>query len=366
MRVSDQGDPQSDFAAKAYAAYVLARVNRAPLGTLRTLYDQRLKDAGSALSLAQLGVALTLAGDARRGLDAVQRALQARRGDRYLDDYGSDVRDTAAIIRLLSQYRLDVPHADDLVYRLRSDLASRRWLSTQEQNALFLAGAALGRNAGRAWEAELRVGTGREALSVPATLSRMFDAEQVVSGVQLASQAAFPLFSEVEVTGYPTKPPKAVLVPVRVERTLYTLDGEAVPERPLTAGEMLLVHIAVVSEQDIEHALLVDLVPAGLEVENQNLAHSESLADLVVDGVKVVASMGNEDIKHVEYRDDRFVAALRLSAHSELHLYYLVRAVTPGTYLVPPVAFDDMYNPEVRAVGIAPPALTVTSPSAAP
>ncbi len=43
-------------------------------------------------------------------------------------------------------------------------------------------------------------------------------------------------------------------------------------------------------------------------------------------------------------------------------MYYLVRAVTPGTYLVPSVSFEDMYSLELRAVGQAAlPRLVVTS-----
>jgi uncharacterized protein YfaS (alpha-2-macroglobulin family) len=34
--------------------------------------------------------------------------------------------------------------------------------------------------------------------------------------------------------------------------------------------------------------------------------------------------------------------------------------VTPGTYRVPSVSFEDMYSPELRAVGVASPPLTVT------
>jgi uncharacterized protein YfaS (alpha-2-macroglobulin family) len=362
VRVSDQGDKRADFSDKAYAAYVLARVERAPLGTLRTLYDHRLGDAASGLALGQLGVALTLAGDGRRGAEAMEKALAVHRGDEYLDDYGSDLRDTALLIRLVARYRLQVPGADELVFRLQSELGNRPWLSTQERNALFLAGTVLAQNAGRPWEGELRVGNAREALSAPGRWYRLFDAGQVASGIVLTSQATFPLFSEVEVTGYPTEPPKPIEDPVRVERTFYTLDGKALPDRPVASGEMLLVHLAVSSKKAVEHGLLVDMVPAGLEVENQNLAHSESLADLTVDGVKVAESMQREDIKHVEYRDDRFVAAVRIGADGELHLYYLVRAVTPGTYLVPSASFEDMYRPEIRAVGqAAPPRLVVTS-----
>ena len=50
------------FANQAYSGYVLARVNRAPLGTLRTLYDNERSKAVGGLSLVHLGVALSLQG----------------------------------------------------------------------------------------------------------------------------------------------------------------------------------------------------------------------------------------------------------------------------------------------------------------
>ena len=41
-------------------------------------------------------------------------------------------------------------------------------------------------------------------------------------------------------------------------------------------------------------------------------------------------------LRHEEYRDDRYVAALRLDQGDTARLYYLVRAVTPGSHTVPP------------------------------
>ena len=49
------------FAYQAHAGYVLARVNRAPLGTLRALYDNERKNVLTGLPLVHLGLALSLA-----------------------------------------------------------------------------------------------------------------------------------------------------------------------------------------------------------------------------------------------------------------------------------------------------------------
>lgn len=44
-------------------------------------------------------------------------------------------------------------------------------------------------------------------------------------------------------------------------------------------------------------------------------------------------------------------------------MFYLVRAVTPGTYTVPPSLVEDMYRPDLRGVGRTNPAtITVVQP----
>ena len=69
------------------------------------------------------------------------------------------------------------------------------------------------------------------------------------------------------------------------------------------------------------------------------------------------------EISHEEFREDRYVAAVKLDAGSTAHVFYLVRAVTPGVYTVPPPLVEDMYRPQLRGVGRAiPAAITVVEP----
>jgi uncharacterized protein YfaS (alpha-2-macroglobulin family) len=50
------------FAYRAHAGYALARVNRAPLGTLRALYDDERSKAETGLPLVRLGHRVVAAG----------------------------------------------------------------------------------------------------------------------------------------------------------------------------------------------------------------------------------------------------------------------------------------------------------------
>ena len=89
------------------------------------------------------------------------------------------------------------------------------------------------------------------------------------------------------------------------------------------------------------------MLPAGLEIENVRLADSGQLGDLSWLGTLSA-------VNHVEYRDDRFVAALDLKPDQPaFRLVYLVRAVTPGDYAMPGAYVEDMYSPNLFARGAA-------------
>jgi uncharacterized protein YfaS (alpha-2-macroglobulin family) len=94
-------------------------------------------------------------------------------------------------------------------------------------------------------------------------------------------------------------------------------------------------------EAKFARLLLVDPLPAGLEIDNPRLVTGDTLSGL---------SWLTQDIEPVatEYRDDRFVAAIdrRKGQPAFFTLAYTVRAVSPGRYVHPPAVVEDMYRPE--------------------
>ena len=123
------------------------------------------------------------------------------------------------------------------------------------------------------------------------------------------------------------------------------------------------VGVTITADRDMPDALLTDLLPAGLEIENFNLGDEKQWADVVVEGIEVTNRANAADVLHEEYRDDRYVAALKLHAGRAARVFYLVRAVTPGTYTVPPPLVEDMYRPDLRGVGRSnPTTITVVEP----
>ena len=358
------------FANQAYSGYVLARVNRAPLGTLRTLWDNERSKAVTGLSLVHLGAALAIQGDSKRGQAAIAAGFAKSSADRpeYFGDYGTRLRDEALMIALLHERGLSKPEYDARVIDLGRTLDVRRgsglmWLSTQEQVALARLGKALMANQKKLVSGELAVGDKVEDISARKAFGRVFDMAQLAQGVRFSPQGEAPMFASLDVAGIPRQPPAPDNSVIGIERSWFGTDGKPWTPRPLKEGEALIVRLSVTSNSNMPDALLTDLLPAGLEIENFNLGDAKQWADVVVGEVKVSDRSSAADVKHEEFRDDRYVAALKLSRGSTAHVFYLVRAVTPGTYMVPPPLAEDMYRPDMRGVGRSSPStITVVQP----
>ncbi|RWA37590.1 alpha-2-macroglobulin family protein [Xylella fastidiosa] len=367
------GNDQSEalmFAHQAWSGYVLARVNRAPLGTLRTLYDNERGKAVSGLSLVHLGVALSLQGDRKRGEAAIEAGFAKSEGGRpeVFGDYGSVIRDNALMIALVRAHGLAKPAYEARVMALGRDLQARRrsgwlWLSTQEQVALAQLGRALLVDHKKQVSGTLYVGKQREDIAASRLIGRSFDAAALARGVRFVPQGDVPLYASFEVAGIPRQAPVSDDSQLLVVRRWYTVDGKPWTPGPLKEGQALIVRVSVTSKQNMPDALLTDLLPAGLEIENFNLGETRQWADVTVDGIALSERADAADIKHEEFRDDRYVAMLQLMGGRTANLFYLVRAVTPGSYNVPPSLVEDMYRPALRGTGrVAPATVTVVQP----
>ncbi|SCB80997.1 hypothetical protein GA0061071_101592 [Kosakonia oryzendophytica] len=349
--------PATKFAVQSYAALVLARQQKAPLGALREVW-QRHEQAKAALPLMQLGVALKLMGDAQRSEQAINLALKTSRvqNNRWLADYGSDLRDNALMLALLQDNNLLPQVQTRLLTTLSEQAYGQRWLSTQESNALFLAGRNL-QNASGSWQAQTSIDAA--ALGGENAQSRNLAADQLAS-LQVTNSGSTPLWLRLDSAGYPDHAPTPSANVLRIERNILGTDGRSKSLSSLKSGDLVLVWLEVSASQNVPDALVVDLLPAGLELENQNLASSSaSLQDSGSEVQELLNRMQQADIQHMEFRDDRFVAAVPVSEGQPVTLVYLARAVTPGHYQIPAPQVESMYVPQWRATGATSGSLTI-------
>lgn len=347
------------FAVQAYAGLVLSRSQQAPLGALRSLFERR-SDARSGLPLVQLSIALEKMGDKPRADQALLAGLAVgRKANDWLADYGSPLRDQALILSLLEENKLAPDKVEERLFALSDQVAANRYLSTQERNSLFLAGRDLLGKPEAKWAATLTSGSNNRELSNDQPGVKL-DSSVLAAPLTVQNTGGDTLYQQMTISGYPSQPPAAGGENLSISRDYLGMDGEALNPNALKSGELVLVHLEIKAKERVPDALVVDLLPAGLEIENQNLAQSSASLEDASESVKQWReSMENAGVKHQEFRGDRYVAAVDLEGFNTVHLLYLARAVTPGVYRVPPPQVESMYRPNWQALGEAPAQLVV-------
>jgi len=345
-----------DAAYRAYAAYVLAKQNKVTLGPLRDIQEKHLNFAIGKLPGVHLGLAMLMTGSEKEGTAIINNALTKQRTNQYLGDYGSQLRDDAMVINAL----LTTPSVSDelkqkalaMLPELAADMNKEQWLSTQERSVLLsLALTMEEQYADQAWRGTLTVAGQVEALNLSGEYHQNIQVTNA-STATFTNQGDSPIYASFDWSGVPKEPVYNLNHGIEVSVEHYLVQsGEATKlpaDKALNSGELLLTRIIVTSDERVPDALLANLMPAGLELENQNLANSLKLGDIKLGGKKLNVS---NRIEHQEYRDDRYVAALDLPKRGTQTLYVLSRAVNPGVYTVPAVRIESMYKPSVYGVG---------------
>lgn len=336
-----------NFAVQSYAAFVLASSSAISLSDVRRVFDNAPEAAASKLPWMHLGLALKLLGDTKRSELAFTRVGSTHRNDTvYLADYGSALRDIAWVLRYADTFGVTV---DIDLHDLAAEIRARNWLSTQERTHLVnLAAvmAARGDHINAALDLDGKTLTLSRDQAYNATLSPT----EVASLTSVTARESA-LYTQLKVTGYPVSAPSASEQEMRVRKQYFHMDGSLADLNQLHTGDLLVVRIEALSEHASPDALIVDTLPAGLELENQNLDDSSFTLEDVVFADDNSSMSRSHAIQHEQYREDRYVAALRLRAGQPIRVFYLARAVTPGTYTVPPAYLEDMYRPYRFGIG---------------
>jgi len=116
----------------------------------------------------------------------------------------------------------------------------------------------------------------------------------------------------------------------------------------IKAGARVRVKIQMVADNRRYHVALVDPLPAGLEIVNPELAVSQNPPqEQSPQPVHRFDWWFRPWYEHQNLRDNRAEAFTSLLWEGVYDYTYIVRATTPGTYIVPPAKAEEMYSPEV-------------------
>lgn len=338
---------QEELERSAYALYVLARAGEADLGTMDFLRE-RHAGALSPGSGALLAAAYAAVGDPRAAEELAARVGEVEEVERRTGgNLDSTLRNRALLLAALLDAVPDDPRIPELARRLgREAEATTRW-TTQESAWTFLALGQLFRRQAELGPAAGTVRLGGRVLGGfgpgPATFHSIAGDEPLAVEVDPESDPQA-VFYSLELRGIPTeeafRPQSRGL---EVERTFLTREGKSAALSALTQGDLVVLRTRVRSVSGpVENVVVSALLPPGLEVENPRLRSAETLP-WVADA--------NLDPARLDLRDDRVLIFTDLPANQWQTLYTLLRAVVPGTFRLPPLAAEAMYDPALSATG---------------
>ena len=199
---------------------------------------------------------------------------------------------------------------------------------------MVLAARALGK------ETRISLNVGGETRTSP--LYRTYRPADVRDPVKITNTGEAPLQAVVSVTGAPVTPEPPAEKGFKIERLYYTLDGEPVDVTRVKQNTRFAVVLKITEPQPQYGRIIVaDYLPAGFEIDNPRLVSSGDTGTLswIEDAAEPT---------HAEFRDDRFSAAFERTAKDPavFTVAYVVRAVSPGRYVLPQAYVEDMYRPD--------------------
>ncbi|MGM4922419.1 alpha-2-macroglobulin family protein [Tardiphaga sp. 804_B3_N1_9] len=338
--VVNADEPEKDGGRDlAYGLYVLAKNGTAPIGDLRYLADTKLKNLATPIAKSQLAAALALVGDRARAERVYAAAVESLAPKPAIEfgrvDYGSALRDAAALVSLASEGNAPRATLTQAVQRVEAARGLTPFTSTQENAWLVLASRALAKEANT-------LALDVNGSPVKTALYRSYKAAEMAGQpIKITNTGDTPVQAVVSVSGSPITPEPAASNGFKIERNYFTLDGKPADVTKAKQNDRFAVVLKITeAKPEYGHIMVADYLPAGFEIDNPHLVSSgdSGTLDWIEDG---------EEPENTEFRDDRFTAAIDRKSDDKavFTVAYIVRAVSPGKYVLPQAYVEDMYNP---------------------
>ncbi|MEI6559981.1 MAG: alpha-2-macroglobulin [Rhodospirillaceae bacterium] len=333
------GSEPASLASRAYALYTLAEAGVLTAGPVRYFADAFTTRLPTPLAKGQLGAALARLGDHDRAEVAFAAALSQLVREPGRDDYGSTVRDAAALVRLTTEAGMaGGGRLLALLDRMPASAAAVRETNTQEQAWLVLAAQTLMRGS-----ATLALSRDGAPLGKGDPVRLIPGAAELGAGIKVRNAGSQPVWQAVTTFGVPQVAKPAAREGLKIKRFFFWRDGSAVNLDLVRQNDVFVVVLEGEAATKLFHQAIVSQpLAAGWELEAKSLGAG---------GVGELGWLkGLSEPVAAELRDDRYIAAINLSEEApQFKLAFLVRAVTPGSYELPGARLEDMYKPHFFA-----------------
>lgn len=328
----------------AYACYVLAAAGQPEKAVMHYLRNNRLSElydysqfhlAGAFALIGDLDIALSMLPD-EIDLEDTTRRDTGR-------NFDSSIRAQAIILDVLVEIKENHPTVQKLVESLTNAASKgQRWGTTQENAFAFLAlGKFLKKQSHKKFTGTINRNDTHFAnfdSSGKQFIGSDWDGSQMKLSVKGKGTCyyyweAFGISRDSYIEEYGRE--------LHISRRYLTPDKSQV-KNVFKQGELVVAEVSVKAlTSDLENVVVIDMLPAGLEIENPRLV---SRANTPI--------MKQQEFKpdYIDIRDDRLLFYGSFQYQREQIFYYPLRVVTEGRFTVPPVSAEAMYDPSKSAV----------------
>lgn len=191
-------------------------------------------------------------------------------------------------------------------------------------------------------------------LLVSGTFKSAFDTPDPTQSIEFNNKLALPAWYSVSQSGYDHQPlNQSISDGLEVSR--YFTDEKGNVVNSVKLGENLNVHVKIRAnaEEGETQIALIDLLPGGFEVVQQTAPPSEDDEGSDANAFKSsIAISQSWSVDYVDVREDRVLMYGYPSDKTE-EFVYQIKATNVGSYKVPPVYAEAMYNRRVVGVSVA-------------
>lgn len=327
-----------------YACYVLSKARQAEKQVMFHLRNNRIKELND-YSIFQLAGSFAHSGNKQIALSLLPDKVDIEKRE-YRDtgwNFDSSIRSYAIILDILMEIKDDHPLIPHLVESLTDSASERqRWGTTQENAYAFLAlGKYLNKLPQQKFTGEIvrdndhvvRFDTMGKQLENSDWDGSQFKINIEGNGTCYYYWEAFGIGRDSYIEEYGNG--------IVVNRRYLTQDQSRV-KKVFQQGELLIAEISVKSlSKDLHNVVVVDMLPAGVEIENPRLKTRSNNSILHQQSFRP---------NNIDIRDDRLILFGSFPKDKEQKFYYSLRAVTEGSFTLPPISAEAMYDPSKSAV----------------
>ncbi|MFA6242468.1 MAG: MG2 domain-containing protein [Candidatus Hydrogenedentales bacterium] len=337
----DGSGQQSDLYLRAYAAYVLAIGGDTEAIKQIQRFDTISIPRASRLLLAA-ALAVSTKDSDRVKMYLTKAPFQPYTVTEYDGTLNSDVRNTAIELLTLRQIGGDKTEIAKKAQDVIAWIEAHHYGTTHETAFVITALAEYLNDLATDIEmssADITDAKGASKITGKQSYKGAFDGPGLVYTVNNTGKTE--LYVNATTRGIPEHVDEAEVVSgMKVTRTLYTESGETISGNQFQQSASYVVGITLTCDKSVKNVVVADLLPAGFEIENPRLEADALQGDVFSGSIMPT---------YTDVRDDRLVAAFDALDATTHKFFYIVRAVTPGSFQQPAVQAECMYDASVRA-----------------